>query len=108
MASPTGALSAWGRLTKPFIPVRRSSVTSHYSANSFPYSENESSSESAAEQSCTQPQECILSEAAQKHMQLIGTFLIQIIQEWNARHQSRPSLRGSETEQIPTSSEREI
>ena len=41
-----------------------------------------------AKQSNETPIEPILSEAARKHMRLIGTFLSEIIREWNERQQS--------------------
>ncbi len=82
-------------------------MASHYPSNSFPNSENANQSEPVAEQPFTQTQKCVLSEAAQRHMQLIGTFLVQIIQEWNARHQPCASSPDSESEQVSNISERE-
>ncbi len=81
-------------------------MTSHNPGNAFPSSENANQSEPITEQPFTQRQERVLSEATQKHMQLIGTFLVQIIQEWNARHKTYPSSPDSEPEQIPNISER--
>lgn len=47
-------------------------------------SENNSSEETTKQFNSLQ--QCVLSEAVQKHMQLIGAFLVQIIREWNECH----------------------
>ncbi len=60
-------------------------MTSRNSSEFFSNSENEDSSEQTTDQ-LNSVQNYVLSEAAKKHMQLIGTFLVQIIREWNECH----------------------
>lgn len=63
-------------------------MASRNSSNTFSTRKNEHPSKAVAEQPVTTPRNVVLSEATQKHMQLIGAFLVQIVQEWNARHLS--------------------
>lgn len=64
-------------------------MASRNSSNTFPTQKNKKPSEAVAEQPVTATKDIVLSEAAQKHMQLIGAFLVQIVQEWNERHLNR-------------------
>lgn len=74
-------------------------MASRHSSNTFPTRKHGHPSQAVAEQPVTATQNIVLSEATQKHMQLIGAFLVQIVQEWNQRHLSGENPMESSSQQ---------